>query len=70
MYDANSIQQIQQDLVEHGPMAVGVYGSGIDFANAGPSGLISCAYAPAINHAVLLVGYNTSHWFVKNSWGT
>jgi hypothetical protein len=22
------------------------------------------------NHAILLVGYNSTHWFIKNSWGT
>jgi hypothetical protein len=22
------------------------------------------------DHAVLLIGYNSTHWFIKNSWGT
>lgn len=35
---------------------------------AGPSGLISCSPYSQIDHAVLLVGYNSSHWFIKNSW--
>lgn len=26
--------------------------------------------AGGINHAVLLVGYTSSYWIVKNSWGT
>lgn len=37
---------------------------------AGRSGLISCSAVSGINHAILLVGYNTSHWFIKNSWDT
>jgi hypothetical protein len=24
----------------------------------------------SINHAILVVGYNTTHWFIKNSWNT
>ncbi len=36
---------------------------------AGKSGLIACPSNSELNHAVLLVGYNTSHWFIKNSWG-
>ena len=24
----------------------------------------------SIDHTLLLVGYNATHWFVKNSWGT
>jgi C1A family cysteine protease len=53
-------------------MTVGVYSSGISFMSAAKSGLISCppATTGSINHAILLVGYNTTHWFIKNSWGT
>ena len=32
--------------------------------------MINNCVAGAINHAILLVGYNTTHWFVKNSWDT
>jgi C1A family cysteine protease len=32
-------------------------------------GNISCPDA-GINHVVLLYGYNQTHWFIKNSWGT
>ena len=40
--------------------------------NSGRSGLITCFYSNSntVDHVVLLVGYNTTHWFVKNSWGT
>jgi hypothetical protein len=37
---------------------------------AGRSALISCPSTNYLNHAVLLVGYNSTHWFIKNSWGT
>lgn len=47
-----------------------VAGSDPSFKYAGPSGLISCAPLSQRNHYVLLVGYNTTHWFIKNSWGT
>ena len=42
-----------------------------DFMFSGPkSGSISCPSSPEVNHAVLLVGYNTTYWFIKNSWDT
>ena len=38
--------------------------------NVGKSGLINnCPTDAGPDHAVLLVGYNSSHWFIKNSWG-
>lgn len=51
-------------------MTVGVYASENVFMSAGRSGLISCSAVSGVNHAILLVGYNTSHWFIKNSWNT
>jgi len=30
--------------------------------------LISCPSTINTNHAVLLIGYNETHWFIKNSW--
>ena len=38
--------------------------------SVGPSGLISCTDPEPINHAIVVVGYNTTHWIIKNSWGT
>ncbi len=52
-------------------MSVGVSGSDFSFYSVGSSGLInSCSLSTYIDHAVLLYGYNTTHWFIKNSWGT
>lgn len=31
--------------------------------------LIYCSTPVSINHAILLIGYNSSHWYIKNSWG-
>lgn len=36
---------------------------------SGSSGVISCSSGGAITHVVLLVGYNSTYWFIKNSWG-
>lgn len=40
------------------------------FLWVGKSGLIDLCTQGQTDHAVLLVGYNTTHWFIKNSWGT
>ena len=69
-YQSLTIEQLQQDLVTYGPINVGVYATDLNFNYAGSSGLITCSPAPGVDHAVLLVGYNASHWFIKNSWGT
>jgi hypothetical protein len=37
---------------------------------AGKTGLIDNCATNSVDHAILLVGYNSTHWFVKNSWGT
>ena len=65
-----TVEQLQQDLVTYGPLNVGVYASDSNFMYAGSSGVISCGSSSRIDHAILLVGYTTTHWIVKNSWGT
>lgn len=32
-------------------------------------GVFNCAPGQPIDHTILLVGYNSTYWFVKNSWG-
>ena len=68
-YQNLTVEQMQQDLVTYGPIGVGVYASG-SFSYTGSSGLIDCTSSGQIDHAILLVGYTTTHWIVKNSWGT
>lgn len=33
------------------------------------SGVFRCKKGSKINHAVLLVGYTSSYWIIKNQWG-
>jgi len=69
--NTSTAEQLQQDLVTYGPISVGVIANQAAFLNVGSSGLISCINnVGQIDHAITLVGYNSSHWFVKNSWGT
>lgn len=57
--------------MNYGPLTVGVSANNTNFMYLGSSGLInSCPITASVDHAVLLVGYNTTHWFIKNSWGT
>lgn len=53
----------------YGPLTVGVSADN-GFTSTGSTGLIEKCTMISINHAVLLVGYNSTHWFIKNSWGT
>jgi hypothetical protein len=69
--NTSTAEQLQQDLVTYGPISVGVLSSQTSFSSVGRSGLISCTNnVGPIDHAITLVGYNSSHWFIKNSWGT
>ena len=64
-------EELQQYLIDYGPLTVGIDASSLQFQGAGASGLVSCPASKSstyLNHAVLLVGYNTTHWFIKNSW--
>jgi C1A family cysteine protease len=33
-------------------------------------GIMKCRSNVTVDHAVLLVGYTTDYWIVKNNWGT
>lgn len=68
-YNSLTVQQLQQLLVDNGPLSVGVYAGHNGFYYPGASGKVVCP-SGNIDHAVLLVGYNSTHWFIKNSWGT
>jgi hypothetical protein len=57
-------------LTKSGPLTVAVYANHPAFQYVGSSGLINnCPTDGGPDHAVLLVGYNSTHWFIKNSWG-
>lgn len=51
-------------------MPVAIFASNSAFLYVGPTGLVDKCPIGNIDHAILLVGYNSTHWFVKNSWGT
>lgn len=53
-------------LLQTSPLAIGV--ASTDF-NSYTSGILTCNNN-ALDHAVLLVGYDTNYWYIKNSWGT
>ncbi len=63
---------MEEDLINYGPYSVGVNGNNLYFMFAGDKGLVhNCPSNPnQINHVVLLYGYNDTHWFIKNSWGS
>lgn len=71
-YQSLTIEEIQNFLYNNGPLTVGVKGDNPLFLYAGSSGSIKCFFGPTdlISHVVLLYGYNSTHWFIKNSWGT
>lgn len=57
-FDSISVEDLQSDLVNYGPISVGVM-AWTPFNSVGPSGLISCTdRITGTNHVVLLVGYN------------
>ena len=53
-------------------MIVGVKANGSHFHFPATDGYINnCPISfPHVDHVVLLVGYTSTHWIIKNSWGT
>ena len=81
MENVNSIQHygnvtvatMEQYLADHGPYSVSVWSGHNGFYSAGSSGIVNCvgySQSTYVDHAVVLVGYNDTHWIIKNSWGT
>jgi len=33
------------------------------------SGVLECLNTVGVNHAVVLIGYGTDYWIIRNSWG-
>ena len=55
----------------YGPVLVGVYASTNNWQNLGSSAIINDCPSDSyrrINHEVLLVGFTSTHWIIKNSW--
>ena len=59
--DSTIISLLQED-----PVAIALCTDGWDSYT---SGILSCPSNCVVDHAVLLVGYDTDYWFIKNSWG-
>ena len=64
-YDISDAKIIE--LLQDGPIAVAISATGWEDYGEGTLG---CASWVPVNHAVLLVGYDSQRWIMKNSWGT
>lgn len=71
-----SENDLKTALVEFGPVAIGVQASDACFMEY-KGGILSpstCACGGPMDHAVVVVGYNTTvpepYWIIRNSWGT
>lgn len=73
---SQSDEAIKTALYQNGPVSIGIDATYLQYYNGGLYGR-SCTASDA-NHAVSLIGYNTTsltdssgpRWFIKNSWGT
>lgn len=80
-YGASTVELMQQELVNHGPLAVSfevyddfLHYSGGVYTHSATKGLLGFNPFVITNHVVLIVGYGEDngipYWTVKNSWGT
>jgi hypothetical protein len=53
-------------LLQAGPVAISVDSTNWEFYG---SGIFTCPGGLGVNHAVLLVGYTSTYWIIKNQWG-
>ena len=63
---------MKQILLDNGPTTVGVKAGGNHFYQPSVGGFINNCPTDFswVDHVVLLVGWTSTHWIVKNSWGT
>jgi hypothetical protein len=63
-----STSALKQAIYDHGPVAAAVY------ANSAmqnyTSGIFNSCTSSSPNHAIVLVGWGSTYWVMKNSWGT
>lgn len=71
-YETLTTSQIKQMLTDQGPLMVGIYAdSGFTSYSAGIYSGCPANASLYINHAVSLIGYDSSNnWIIKNEWGT
>ena len=60
---------VKKALIDHGPLFITVMAGGSGWSGATDT-VTSCRKRGGTNHMVQLVGYNKTHWIIKNSWGT
>jgi C1A family cysteine protease len=54
-------------LLQNGPVAISIASQNWEYYS---SGTLTCGARPTIDHAVLLIGYTSNTWIIKNQWGT
>ena len=68
---SNDENELAQQLMENGPISVGLDASSLQFYHYGVyNPFFGCS--THLNHAVLMVGFgsdNGDYWIIKNSWG-
>ena len=57
-----------KEALKKGPVAVAIDAKNIVNYDSGIFRDVMCTHK--VNHAVLLVGYTSDYWIVRNSWGT
>ena len=65
VYGASDTKIIE--MLQDGPVAIAVAASDWEGYS---QGVLGCSYFSQVDHAALLVGYTSSYWIIKNSWGS
>jgi C1A family cysteine protease len=73
LVEAKTAEEMKAMLITHGPIAVAINASQMQFYSSGIDIPGVCLWSD-VNHGVLLVGYGNEkghdYWIVKNSWGS
>lgn len=64
---ARNENALAKAVADHGPVAVAVDATNIQHYRGG---VFNGPCSRPANHQVIVVGYSTDHWLIKNSWGT